>query len=143
MTSNLQQDDLYTDVAANYGPRSTAWPKPMKSTPIHPRDLLQGDLDLLWRSLEHFDQRCSLRTWVYRVAHNVAASHVIRDQRIYSHELVTLEAAESKTASEPDAVERIDESRALERRDQRYSQGTRGHRLRSIDLRSSLHERDS
>ena len=29
----------------------------------------------LWVSLGSFDGRCSLRTWVYRIAHNVGASH--------------------------------------------------------------------
>jgi RNA polymerase sigma-70 factor, ECF subfamily len=32
----------------------------------------------LWQSLEHFDGRCSLRTWTYRVAHNIAISKIIR-----------------------------------------------------------------
>ena len=30
------------------------------------------------RSLELFDGKCSLRTWAYRVAHNVATSHLVR-----------------------------------------------------------------
>jgi RNA polymerase sigma-70 factor (ECF subfamily) len=42
------------------------------------RDLLQEIHIALWRSLARFDGRCSTRTWVYRVAHNVATSHVIR-----------------------------------------------------------------
>lgn len=42
------------------------------------RDLLQDMHAALWRSLESFDGRCSLRTWVYRVAHNVGASHLAR-----------------------------------------------------------------
>lgn len=44
-------------------------------------DLLQEILIALWRSLDKFDGRCSLRTWVYRVAHNVGASHVTRQIR--------------------------------------------------------------
>jgi RNA polymerase sigma-70 factor (ECF subfamily) len=35
----------------------------------------------LWRSLASFDGRCSMRTWVYRVAHNVAASHIDKERR--------------------------------------------------------------
>ena len=42
------------------------------------RDLLQEVHLALWRSLAGFDNRCSLRTWVYRVAHNTAISHTIR-----------------------------------------------------------------
>lgn len=44
------------------------------------RDLLQDVHAALWRSLEVFDERCSLRTWVYRVAHNVATTHLLRQR---------------------------------------------------------------
>ena len=42
------------------------------------KDLLQEILIALWRSFAAFDERCSTRTWVYRVAHNVATSKVVR-----------------------------------------------------------------
>ena len=35
----------------------------------------------VWKSLSLFDGRSSLKTWVYRVIHNVAASHVDRERR--------------------------------------------------------------
>ena len=57
------------------------------------RDLLQDIHLALWRSFERFDRRCSLRTWVYRVAHNVAASYVVRQRRTYGG-LVGLEEIE-------------------------------------------------
>jgi RNA polymerase sigma-70 factor (ECF subfamily) len=47
----------------------------------------------LWVSLGSFDGRCSLRTWVYRIAHNVGASHVVRDRHMTSR-LVDLETLE-------------------------------------------------
>jgi RNA polymerase sigma-70 factor (ECF subfamily) len=47
----------------------------------------------LWMSLKSFDGRCSLRTWVYRIAHNVGASHVVRSRRLASR-LVDLETLE-------------------------------------------------
>jgi len=41
-----------------------------------------------------FDGRCTLRTWVYRIAHNVGASHIQRSRRA-SAGLVDLEALEA------------------------------------------------
>jgi len=47
----------------------------------------------LWRSLASFDGRCSLRTWVYRVAHNAATSYVIRQRRIHASAWLSLDEA--------------------------------------------------
>lgn len=52
----------------------------------------------LWVSLRSFDGRCSLRTWVYRIAHNVGASHVLRARRLTSR-LVDLETLEARMSS--------------------------------------------
>ena len=74
------------------------------------RDLIQDIHFQLWRSFERFDARCSLRTWVYRVAHHVAASHVLRERRIFSN-LVSLEELETladKNQSQSAADRRID-----------------------------------
>jgi DNA-directed RNA polymerase specialized sigma24 family protein len=54
------------------------------------RDLLQEIHIALWKSLGSFDNRCSLRTWVYRVAHNTAASHVAQRMRMKSQVFVGL-----------------------------------------------------
>jgi RNA polymerase sigma-70 factor (ECF subfamily) len=54
-------------------------------------DLIQEIHIALWRSLKAFDGRCSLRNWVYRVAHNTAASHVGRQMRLRKRELVGIE----------------------------------------------------
>lgn len=45
------------------------------------RDLVQDMHVALWRSFAVFDGLCSHRTWVYRVAHNTGASHVLRRRR--------------------------------------------------------------
>jgi RNA polymerase sigma-70 factor (ECF subfamily) len=45
------------------------------------KDLLQEIYIAVWRSLAIYDARCSLRTWVYRVAHNTAVKHVMRARR--------------------------------------------------------------
>ena len=54
----------------------------------------------LWRSFAAFDGRCSVRTWVYRVAHNVATSQVIRRRR-RAQTFVALNELDSM----PDAVD--------------------------------------
>ena len=45
------------------------------------RDLEQEILIALWRARTAFRGECSERTWVYRIAHNVAISHVARAMR--------------------------------------------------------------
>lgn len=65
-----------------------------EADPEKRRDLSQDIHCQLWRSFQRYDGRCSLRTWVYRIAHHVAASHVIRERRIFSG-LVTLEELET------------------------------------------------
>ena len=57
------------------------------------QDLRQEIHLQLWRSFAAFDGRCSLKTWTLRVAHNTAASYVIRERRINA-QLVNLEELE-------------------------------------------------
>jgi RNA polymerase sigma factor (sigma-70 family) len=52
-----------------------------EADPAEQQDLLRNIHLQLWRSLTAFDGRSSLRTWVYRVAHNVAADHVAKARR--------------------------------------------------------------
>jgi RNA polymerase sigma-70 factor, ECF subfamily len=80
------------------------------------RDLLQEIHLALWRSLEQFEGRCSLRTWVYRVAHNTAASYVIRQRRANSR-LLSLEDMNEMAnfaGHTPHAEERMAMERLLE-----------------------------
>jgi RNA polymerase sigma-70 factor (ECF subfamily) len=64
-----------------------------EADPEKRRDLSQDIHLQLWRSFQRYDGRCSLRTWIYRIAHHVAASYVIREHRIFST-LVSLEELE-------------------------------------------------
>ena len=77
-------------------------------------DLLQEIHVSLWRSLASFDGRCSLRTWVYRVAHNVATSQVIR-RRSNTQTVVGLDELESMPAAPVDHEQVLDDRRALDR----------------------------
>jgi RNA polymerase sigma-70 factor (ECF subfamily) len=59
-------------------------------------DLRQEVHIALWRSFAGFDGWCSMRTWVYRVAHNVAATHVLTQKRIRAQDLVSLEVLDAE-----------------------------------------------
>ena len=103
------QDGLYQEAAAAYGPALGRLARAYEADPEIRRDLLQEIHIALWRSFAGFDARCSLRTWVYRVAHNAATSHVIRQRRVNSRTLVSLEevdAAPPKNESELAADQR-------------------------------------
>jgi RNA polymerase sigma-70 factor (ECF subfamily) len=73
-----EQDRRYLEVAAEFGPALDRLAHGYEADPDLRLDLRQEIHTELWRSLARFDGRCSLRTWVYRVAHNTAASHVLR-----------------------------------------------------------------
>lgn len=78
------------------------------------RDLLQDIHVALWRSLARFDGRCSLRTWVYRVAHNTAISRVIRPQAS-APTIVALDQDLESVIGAVDREQTLDRRRALDR----------------------------
>jgi RNA polymerase sigma-70 factor (ECF subfamily) len=92
-----RQDELYAEVSANYGPPLERLARAYEAETEERRDLLQDIHLALWRSFALFDGRCSLRTWIYRVAHNTAASHVLRARR--HARLVTLEDLEAESCA--------------------------------------------
>jgi RNA polymerase sigma-70 factor, ECF subfamily len=81
MIRHIRQQELYDEAVAAY---SHAWERLVRAYEADPekqRDLLQEVHFAVWRSFENYESRCSIRTWVYRVAHNTAVSHVIREHR--------------------------------------------------------------
>ena len=92
-TGRGSQDDLYRDAVAKFGSALERLASAYEADPEKRRDLSQDIHFQLWRSFQRYDFRCSLRTWIYRVAHHVAVSHVIRERRTLSR-LVSLEELE-------------------------------------------------
>ena len=76
-----QQSSLYQQAGEQFAPAIARLARAMERDAGKARDLEQ-DIHLeLWRSFARFDGECSLKTWVFRVAHNVAADHVGRAMR--------------------------------------------------------------
>lgn len=88
---------MYAEASAAHAAVLRRLARGYEADPDKRRDLLQEIHLQLWLSMRSFDGRCSLRTWVYRVAHNVGASHVVRSRRL-SKGLVDVEALERAEA---------------------------------------------
>ena len=102
------QDDLYREAASAYGDALDRLVRAYELDPDKRRDLLQEIHLALWRSFEAFEARCSLRTWVYRIAHNIATSWVIRQRRSNSRLLFSVEELEAM----PDAGDHVRDANA-------------------------------
>jgi len=113
-TANSPQDEMYREAARTYGPALERLARAYEADPDRRLDLLQEIHLAFWQSLASFDARCSLRTWMYRVAHNVAASHVIRDRRRNSRILVSLDEIEHFTGINDNGLV-LDERHVLEK----------------------------
>lgn len=109
------QDDLYHQAARAYGAALERLAHAYEENAEARRDLVQEIHIALWRSFAGFDGKCSLRTWVYRVAHNVSATHVLRQKRARTSALVDLEELENLRDSTPhsEAADRDDALRRL------------------------------
>lgn len=97
-SASRNQESLYDRAVAEHGTAIDRLARSYEADSDKREDLLQDIHLALWRSFASFDGRCSLRTWVYRVAHNVGASHVV-GQRRASTRLVGLDAIEAPTSS--------------------------------------------
>ncbi|MGD9815292.1 MAG: RNA polymerase sigma factor [Hyphomonadaceae bacterium] len=81
MRPSPDQDERYTEAVAAHGGALMRLARASEANPERRRDLLQEMHVALWRSFASFDGRCSVRTWVYRVAHNVTASYIDKERR--------------------------------------------------------------
>ena len=107
-----RQDALYEEAAASYGAPILRLASGYETDSEKRRDLVQEIHFALWRSFALFDQRCSLRTWVYRVAHNTATTHVIRRR---ARDPVCVDIDVLEVASDECVDEHLDQQLALDR----------------------------
>lgn len=117
--------DLYTQAAADFGSALARLARAYEADPDQQRDLLQEIHFALWRSFTTFNGNCSLRTWVYRVAHNTGASHAQRRQR---QKLASIDELAALDVPDPD-----DPTRRVEDHDELARLMTLVQRLRMPD----------
>jgi RNA polymerase sigma-70 factor (ECF subfamily) len=109
----LKRDELYATVRREFGRVLDRLAAGYEADPEKRHDLRQEIHFQLWRSLEVFDGRCSLKTWTFRVAHNAAVSYVDHEHR-KNPPFVSLEELE-QTAPTDNCEPNIDQQRVLQK----------------------------
>ena len=107
-------ESAYLEAVKAYGPALTRLARGYEADADRRRDLLQEIHVAVWQSLVLFDGRCSLRTWVYRVAHIVATKHIVAHRRLRLHELHSLDEV-SEPVDQSDLARSAERESALER----------------------------
>ena len=112
--AKFAQDELYLQATEAFGAALERLARAYEVDSEKRRDLLQEIHMALWRSFESYASLCSLRTWVYRVAHNTATSYVLRQRR--HRKLIFVNLDEVEMLSDPHEPETTaDQRKTLER----------------------------
>ena len=92
MAENVtSQDEQYSIAAAEFGGAIGRLAYAYERDADKRKDLVQDIHFELWRSFKIFDGRSSVRTWVYRIAHNTGASHILKNKRISQNTYLNLD----------------------------------------------------
>ena len=88
------QNDRYRHAIASFGPDIARFAMGYERDASKRQELVQEIHVALWQSFATYKDQCSLRTWVYRVAHNVGATHIQRTFRMADRISLDLDEAE-------------------------------------------------
>lgn len=88
------QDELYQEATRRHGRDVARFVAGYERDLDKRQELLQEVHLALWQSFAGFRGQCSLRTWVYRIAHNTGATHIQRSLRTADRERLVLEDVE-------------------------------------------------
>jgi len=105
------QDAQYDKASIEFGEAIGRLAYAYERDPDKRKDLIQDIHFAIWRSFKIFDGRSSVRTWVYRVAHNTGASHILKNKRISQNSFLNIDDV-GEIADHTDyvhAFERIDQ----------------------------------
>ena len=96
IASSMGEDKDFERVLAEFGPALRRLAGSYEPDAGRRDDLAQEIAIALWRALPRFRGECSMRTFVYRIAHNRALTHVWRRGRT-----LTTEVAEAEQVVDP------------------------------------------
>ncbi len=71
----------WREILSDYGPRLLAYATRMLGDRATAEEVLQDSLMNIIRTIDRFDGRCSLKSWLFRVVHNSAIDEIRRRKR--------------------------------------------------------------
>jgi RNA polymerase sigma factor (sigma-70 family) len=89
MAAARTRDDEYARILEEHGRAIRRLTITYEREPLRREDLEQDIWIAIWQALPSFRGDCSLRTFVFRIAHNRAVSHIQSSRRHSSETLVT------------------------------------------------------
>lgn len=106
-----EQDATFTEAMVRFGGGIGRIVRAYEADASLRPDLEQDIQVALWRSLSKFEGHCSLSTWVWRVAHNRATTHMLQHQRRRTRNWTSIEKLEIATA-EPSPYDLVESDQA-------------------------------
>lgn len=100
---------VWTDFGASLGRLASSYESEVQAR----EDLLQEIRLAIWMALPRFRGDSSLRTFVFRIAHNRALTHVWRRKRAGISE-EPQDIPDPRSSPEADTMQRVDQSRLIE-----------------------------
>lgn len=94
------QESRYQQAIRQYGPDIARFAIGYEREPARRQELLQEIHIALWQSFAGFREQCSLRTWVYRVAHNIGVTHIQRSTRSADHLSLDIDEADAAAVAD-------------------------------------------
>jgi len=114
MQGQSDQDARYLAATASFGAAIERLARGYEADAELRRDLIQEIHAALWRSFAYFEGQCSERSWVYRIAHNVAVTHIVTRRRLRAEALTSLDRI-AEIAAPEDAEAATDQRRIVDR----------------------------
>jgi len=116
-TETTSQDAQYEKAVGEFGEAIGRLAYAYERDPNKREDLIQDIHFEIWRSFKIFDGRSSVRTWVYRVAHNTGASHILKNKRLSQKTYLNID----DVGEIPDHINHSDAFERIEQLDQLMS----------------------
>lgn len=113
--TETEQDRLFCEAIERFGGALARMARGYEANPEVRRDLEQELQVALWQSFERFDGRCSLSTWIWRVAHNRAISFVVAQKRHRQRGWSSIEELEISPDAPSSTIDDADERDAMAR----------------------------